>query len=80
MNCVYVLERLYRRTTVRVRRVEVANAVPPKTLRIRWVVRDVPQRIIVRWIGRHALLELDDIGGILDILSEMRIVDKLEDG
>ena len=58
----------------------ISSAVPPKTLRIRWIIRNVPQRVVVRRIRRRALLELDDIDGILNILTEMRIVDELEDG
>ena len=49
---------------VRVRGVEVANAVPPQTLRIGRVERDAPQRIIVLGIRRLSLLELDDVDGI----------------
>ena len=57
----------------------VSGTIPPKTLGFEWIIRDVPQRVIVYWVGRHALLELDDIDGILDVLAEMRIVDELED-
>ena len=64
---------------VRIRRVKVPHAVPPQTPRIGRVERDVPQRIIVFGIRRLALLELDDIDGICDVLPEVGLVDHLED-
>ena len=64
---------------VRVRCVEVASAVPPKTLRIGRVVPDAPQRIIVVGIRCLALLELDDVDGIFHVLSQIGVIDELED-
>ena len=65
---------------VRVRCVVVVpRAVEPQLLRIVRVVGDIPQRIIVVGIRRLALLELDDVDGICDVLSEFGLVDQLED-
>ena len=65
---------------VRVRCVVVVpRAVEPQLLRIVRVVGDIPQRIIVVGIKRLALLELDDVDGICDVLSEVGLVDHLED-